>query len=106
MEHKTLKYLRLILPGMIILVCLLPFIRYQEKFKSVLDLQNGILFGISLFIAILFGGFYHILNFRGYLWKQALVVIHKFLKDEMIKPFKSDLALYTKLSGIKDANKF
>lgn len=106
MEHKTLKYLRLFIPGFIIILCLLPILLYIKQSAEIIKSYQTIFLGVYPIIAIVLGVFYHIFNFRDKLWESALNKIHSFIKQEMIRPFASEKDLFTKINGIKDTDSF
>lgn len=61
MEQKTLKYLRVFIPGLIILLGLYPI--YDKLYSEIYKIEKFETTYVT-FVAILFGGIYYQLNVR------------------------------------------
>lgn len=78
MEQKTLKYLRVFIPGLIILLGLYPI--YDELYSEIYKIEKFETTYVT-FVAILFGGIYYQLNIR-YL---VTYISHSIIKENILK---------------------
>lgn len=93
MELNTLKRMRLIIPGILILI--VTFLFYINSFqmiqRMVLEFKNtDILFIIAI---IVFGALYYILDLRYKVFKHFLEKVHENIKDSLIKPFENEFTI-------------
>ncbi len=90
MDKTTLKIVRLVAPGVIILVGLLPYLKLQDL-KSVSDaLPDGIFYVLLTFAAVVVGGVYYGLDIRGLLWKGFVRRCHDNVWAKMIQQHWQD----------------
>lgn len=90
MDKSTLKNIRLLAPGVIVLVCLLPIINLLN-FKSVADkLPDAVILILLTFIAQIIGGIYYGFNVRDLLWRQFVLKCHDNIWNKLIMPHHED----------------
>jgi hypothetical protein len=97
MSQETLKWFRLTVPGVMILIALyvvvLPF---YERIAAVLGTVpgwNGLNIRTELVISIVatvLGGFYHVFDVRWPFLRKSLGRIHNHIKDQLLAPFEDD----------------
>jgi hypothetical protein len=84
MEQKTLKYLRVVIPGLIILFGAYPI--YQNYLGEAFDL-NGIHITYVTFLSVLLGGVYYQLNIQRIITKPSHYIITKNILDKLIMAY-------------------
>jgi hypothetical protein len=90
MDKATLKRTRLFAPGIIVLVCLLPYLKLQS-FSPVSDaLPDGVLIILLTIASIIIGGVYYSFAVRDLLWRQFVKKCHGNVWTKMIMPHYQD----------------
>lgn len=101
MDKATLKKTRLLAPGIIALVCLLPYIKLQD-FKPVSDtFPDSVLLIMLTLAAIIIGGVYYALDFRDLLWRQFVRKCHDNVWTKMIMPQYKDPSIQEVINLLK-----
>ena len=94
MSQTTLKNLRLVTPGILILILIILVIQHSfsqlaEVGKYFLNLQlNDIVFAVICFAI---GALYYIFHIRNLLYNPYLKRVQNNIKDTLISPFKAGL---------------
>lgn len=102
MNKTTLKTVRLLAPGAIALVCILPYVKLRDL-KTVSDAFSGEVFVLLVILSsIIIGGIYYSLDVRGLLWKGFVHKCHENVRSKMIKPYSSDPAMNTAINRLTD----
>jgi hypothetical protein len=96
MEHNTVKYLRVFVPGFILIIASLPIIlRFNESANLLKDYQT-IFLGMYPIVAIVIGVFYDIFDGRSILWGKDMEKIQSHIIEEIFKAYKDDSQIYKK----------
>lgn len=82
MEQSTLKYLRILIPGLIILLGLYPVFEY--KYSAIFDLKSLDTTYVT-FISLLIGGIYYQLNIQRIIISPSLYFIHDNIFKKLVK---------------------
>ena len=91
MDKPTLKKIRLIVPGAIILVCMLPF--GLSNLETISKAVPDSVFKIVLFILSAFlGVVYYSFNIRNLLWREVVHTCHRNIRARMIDPIGHEAA--------------
>src|SRR5690606_29362676 len=88
MEQKTLKYLRVFIPGFVLLLCLYPL--YHHHYAELFDISSLHVMYIS-FISILLGAIYYQLNIQRLITKPSHYFITKNILDKLIKSYGKEV---------------
>lgn len=94
MSMNTLKYLRLLVPGILVLIIFILAI--QDGFDELVDLGktlSNLQFKDGLYIAIfiVLGALYYIFNIRDLLWNPYHKRVQSNIKETLINPFREEL---------------
>ncbi len=88
MEQTTLKYLRILIPGLIILLGLYPIFEY--KYSEFFDLKTLDTTYIT-FISLMFGGIYYQLNIQRLITYPSHSLIRKNILDKLIEASRLEI---------------
>lgn len=88
MEQKTLKYLRVFIPGFVLLLGLYPI--YNHYYSEVLDIQGLHVMYIS-FISLLLGAVYYQLNIQRLITNPSHYFITKNILDKLISAYGKEV---------------
>jgi hypothetical protein len=102
MEKSTLKKIRLYAPGIISLVCVLPFLKLHDL-KTVSDkIPESIFLSLLMLVVLILGVIYYAINIRDLLWRRFVQQCHKNVRAKMIDPFRRDSALRGVIDQLTD----
>lgn len=102
MEKSTLKKIRLCAPGIISLVCVLPFLKLHDL-KTVSDkIPEGTFLSLLALVVLVLGVIYYAINIRDLLWRKFVLKCHKNVRVKMIDPFRHDSALRAAVDCMTD----
>jgi hypothetical protein len=96
MEQKTLKLLRIIVPGLVLILAMFPLLLSFAAVKSSFIQYQSLIIAFLLQIEIVLGVFYHILDFRGKHWRKDLDIIHTHIKRRIIEILSREPGFDTK----------
>jgi hypothetical protein len=88
MEQTTLKYLRVLIPGLIILIGLLPIKNQLVGFGVNLD---GLDYNYTLLFAITLGAIYYQLNIQRLITSHSHYLINKNIYDGLLKTYSKNI---------------
>ncbi|MCK0137377.1 hypothetical protein [Arenibacter sp. S6351L] len=88
MEQKTLKYLRVFIPGFVLLLGLYPI--YNHYYSEVLDIKGLHVMYIS-FISLLLGAVYYQLNIQRLITNPSHYFITKNILDKLISAYGKEV---------------
>ena len=91
MEQKTLKYLRIFIPGIIILIGLYPLLTDYILNDVDFGKMNAFHFTIVTFISIIIGGIYYQLNIQRLITKPSHHFIQKNILNKLIKASEKEI---------------
>lgn len=91
MEQKTLKYLRIFIPGIIILIGLYPLLTDYILNDVDFAKMNAFHFTIVTFISIIIGGIYYQLNVQRLITKPSHYFIQKNILNKLIDASETDM---------------
>lgn len=89
MEQKTLKYLRVFIPGFVLLLGLYPI--YNHYFSEIYDITSLHVMYIS-FISLLLGAVYYQLNIQRIITKPSHYFITKNILDKLISAYDREIS--------------
>ena len=81
MEQKTLKYLRVLIPGFIILIGLLPL---QEQTENGITIVKSLNFNYMILLAVIIGAIYYQLNIQHIITRLSHYLIVTNIKEQLI----------------------
>ena len=90
MDKATLKNIRLLAPGIIVLVCLLPCIKLFNFISAAEKLPDGIILILLTFVAQIIGGTYYGFDMRNLLWRNVVLDFRDIVWAKMIIPNEHD----------------
>ena len=93
MEQTTLKYLRILIPGLIFYLGFYPIFKYY--FGDVYDIKS-LDFSFVTVISILIGGIYYQLNFQYLITSFSLKKINNNIFDHLVRAYGKDINQYQK----------
>jgi hypothetical protein len=97
MTKTMLKAIRLLSPGVIILLCLLPFTK-PEATKQITEALSGDVCAYIVIIVVIFlGAVYYSFDFRGFLWRPIVTMCHENVRDTIIIKHYSDPIVKSKI---------
>jgi hypothetical protein len=90
MDKATLKNIRLLAPGVIVLVCLLPCIKLFNFVSATERLPDGVILILLTFVAQIIGGTYYGFDIRNLLWRNFVLNCRDNVWAKMIIPNEPD----------------
>jgi hypothetical protein len=87
MSKETLHTLRLIIPGLILLIIIIPLLQNGQGF---LDIKLSTDSLIYIFVVFGFGVVFYVINPRMYIMRNSLKKINENIKDKLTAPFADD----------------
>lgn len=106
MEQTTLKFLRIIVPGLAIILASFPFLFSTETIRIGLVAYQSIFLAFLLQLEILFGVFYHIIDFRSKHWKIDLAIIHEHIKQKIIEGVRKEAGFDSAKASSMESKKY
>jgi len=102
MNKPMLKTVRILAPGMITLICLLPFQTLRD-IKKVSEAMSGNVFLLLITIAaVVIGAVYYALGLRNILWKRFVTRCHDNIWPKMIGPHYTNPQVKSIIDRIDD----
>ncbi len=102
MEKSTLKRTRLLAPGVIVLICMLPYLKLLNVELVSKKLPDGVFLLILTFSAIFIGGVYYAADCRGLLWRKFIQRCHNNIRSSLIKPYTRDPSIESLIYRLTD----
>lgn len=102
MNKTTLHKARLIIPGILILLLIIPFFpNRNELLKNFVEAKLYII-SFPFLIAVILGVFYYAFKMRDYFFRKPIEEIQNNIKSELLKPFINDRIISSKTEKLKE----
>jgi hypothetical protein len=105
MSKENLLGLRFIMPGLILLVILLPLLQPSFDASGFLTLSLNKDSIVYLLVVFFFGGIYYIFNPRDYVMRSSIARINENIKNRLLLPFQDNQEVKKRLPTLREGNK-
>jgi hypothetical protein len=102
MGKSTLKKIRLYAPGIISLVCVLPFLKLRDLKTVSNKIPEGTFIPMLVLVVLVLGVIYYAIDIRDLLWRKFVLKCHKNVREKMVDPFRHDSALRAAVDCMTD----